>query len=396
MPTQRLAQSSSAPAKKRSFWQERRAFVLVGFLSVTLFSGVVGGKLLAFRSVNIGQFVVSSRSGSADVHQLHAAEGLVWFYDLQGQGDGVVLRLSYLPTPPKGQVYVGWLIDALRPDHLLAIGPLWPDKSGNVLFSSEQIPGFNAKNLDLRLLFTQGIVTAENAASRFKRPTGPTLLQGHIDRAAVNGLSQLFVTAPSTPGQIALMSGLRSQMHELERWITNLQDSKQANGVTSMQVDLLRLIYVVEGANGPDVARLDIDALPNITHEGDGFGFLSSNLPCSVNQHTCGYLDAIRVTLQTLATQGAISKATMHDLLTTLTTIDQLIHIIQRQLLALVGFTTSDTPTLSAIGTLSTLIDTLLNGSDRNGDGRIDPISGEAAVAQLYAYVQLVGAIRLG
>ena len=102
------------------------------------------------------------------------------------------------------------------------------------------------------------------------------------------------------------------------------------------------------------------------------------------------------MTLQTLATQGAISKATMHNLLTTLTTIDQLMHLIEHQTLALIGFTTLDTPTLSAIGTLSTLIDTLLNGSDGDGDGSIDPVLGEAAVAQLYASMQLVGAVRLG
>jgi hypothetical protein len=77
-------------------------------------------------------------------------------------------------------------------------------------------------------------------------------------------------------------------------------------------------------------------------------------------------------------------------------TTDQLLRVIHQQLLALVGFTTLDTPTLSAIGTLDTLIDTLLNGSDRDGNDSIDPVPGEAAVAQLYGYMQSVGAVRLG
>jgi hypothetical protein len=395
LPTKHLeyiTPSSPAPVKKRRFWQEPSSILLAGFLSLALFSGLVGGGLLAFRGINIG----TSGSSSTAVHQLHIAEGLVWFYDLHRQSDGVAVRLHYLPPPPKGQVYVGWLVDALRPDHLLAIGPLVPDRSGSVLFSSEQMPGFNAQNQDLRLLFTQAIVTTENISSHFKRPAGPTFLQGHIDQAALHELSQLFVNASSTPGQVALLGGLRSQMRELERWITNMQDSAQTNGIASMQTDLLRLIYVVEGANGPDVARLNIPDLDNITHEGDGFGFLSSSSPCSVIQHTCGYLDAIRITLQTLTAQNAISKTALHNLLTTITTIDQLLRVIQHQLLALVGFTTLDAPTLAAIGTLDTLIDTLLNGSDRDGNGSIDPVPGEAAVAQLYGYMQLVGAVRLG
>ena len=158
LPTQHLeslAQSSSAPAKKRRFWQEPKSILLAGFLSLTLFSGLVGGGLLAFRGINIG----ASSSSSTAVHQRHIAEGLVWFYDLHRQGDGIAVRLRYLPPPAKGQAYVGWLVDALRPDHLLAVGPLVPDRSGSVLFSSEQMPGFNAQNQDLRLLFTQAIVT---------------------------------------------------------------------------------------------------------------------------------------------------------------------------------------------------------------------------------------------
>lgn len=369
--------------------------MFAGFLSLTLFIWLVGGGLFAFRGVNIGQLIGTSGSHGIGVRQPRGAEGLAWFYDLHGQGDGIAVHLSYLPPLSSGQVYVGWLVDALRPDHSLAIGPLIPDRSGTVLFSSEQLPGFNPQNQDLRLLFTQVIITTENSASSFPRPAGPTLLEGHIDRAALHGLQQLFVSASSTPGQVALLNGLRSQMHELERWLTNLQDSEQTNSIASMQADLLRLIYVIEGFNGPDIARLNIPALGNITHEGDGFGLLSSSSPCSIKEHTCGYLDAIRMTLQTLTAQNAISQAAMGNLLTTMTTIDQFLHVIQRQLLAVVGFTTLDTPTLSAIGTLSTLIDMLLDGTDRDGDGSIDAVPGEAAVTQLYGYMQLVGAIRL-
>ena len=39
--------------------------------------------------------------------------------------------------------------------------------------------------------------------------------------------------------------------------------------------------------------------------------------------------------------------------------------------------------------------DALLNGSDINGDGNIDAVPGEAANAQLYGYLQQLGAIQL-
>src|SRR5947209_18102186 len=49
-----IAPSPSAPVKKRGFWQEPRNILLAGFLILTLFSGLVGGGLLAFRGINIG------------------------------------------------------------------------------------------------------------------------------------------------------------------------------------------------------------------------------------------------------------------------------------------------------------------------------------------------------
>jgi hypothetical protein len=99
LPTKHLeyiAPSSSAPVKKRRFLQEPRSILLAGFLSLALFSGLVGGGLLAFRGINMA----SSGSGSTLVHQQHIAEGLVWFYDLHRQGDGIAVRLRYLPPPP--------------------------------------------------------------------------------------------------------------------------------------------------------------------------------------------------------------------------------------------------------------------------------------------------------
>ena len=323
-------------------------------------------------------------------------EGSVWFYNVHGQDDGVALHLSSLPKLASGTVYIAWLINPLRPDQFLAVGPIIPDSHGEVLLQSDHLPAFNVQVQNLRDIFTRVAVTTEKVGMQWVRPTSFPLLQGTLDQKTQTNMLPLFKRSPYTPSQIALMSGLQTQTHELARWLTNMLDAQQHNQVGNVHTDLLRFIYLLEGSHGTDVARLHLSAQQAVTSVGDGVGLLSTDeANCQRDPHQCGYLDLIDTTVQTLMARHLVPRASAQRVLTTLSTMHQLVQGIQQEANNLTTLSKLDTPTLHSLITLEVQTDALLNGSDLDGDGSIDAVPGEAATAQLYAYVQQLGAMQL-
>jgi hypothetical protein len=206
----------------------------------------------------------------------------------------------------------------------------------------------------------------------------------------------LFTRSSYTPNQIALLDGLQTQMHELERWQVNMQVSQQHRDAGNVHLDLLRFLYLLEGVHGSDVTRLHIMSQQSVASVGDGVGLLASDeASCQRDQHQCGYLDLIHTTIQTLMTRHLVPQASAQRVLTTLATIHQLAQSIQQETTSLTPFSKLNTLTLQRLTVLEVQTDTLLNGTDLDGDGTIDAVPGEAATAQLYGYVQQLGAIQL-
>ncbi len=322
--------------------------------------------------------------------------GSVWFYSVHGQDDGVALHLSSLLKLARGMVYVVWLINPSRPDQFLAVGPIVPDSHGEALLQSDRLTAFNAQVQNLRHIFTQVSVTSEKAGAQWLRPTGSPLLQGAIDSKTLADMVPLFTRSPYTPKQIALMSGLQTQTHELARWLANMLDAQQRNEAGNVHTDLLRFIYLLEGSHGADVARLHLKSQQSVTSVGDGVGLLSSSeANCQHDPHSCGYLDLLQTSVQTLMTQHLVSQISTQRALTTLATMHQLAQSIQQGATSLTTLSKLNAPTLHALTMLEVQTDALLNGSDVNGDGSIDAVPGEAAAAQLYGYMQQLGAIQL-
>ncbi len=257
------------------------------------------------------------------------------------------------------------------------------------------VPSFNANAQNLRMMFTQVAVTLENAETTFRRPVGPMVMQGLLNQNALGDLDLLFTSDPSTPAQVALLPGFHQQMRELARWVTNMLDAQQRNDVVAIHVDQMRILYILEGAQGANVLSLNLAKQPGVVGAGDGFGLLPSGTDCQANQSSCGYLAAIRTIVERLSTQGVVTDLTRQNLLTTLKTLEALAYNIQQQALSLLGFTTLDAPTLQSLALCTTQIDAMLNGVDRDGDSSSDAVPGEAAAAQLYTYMQQVGAIKL-
>ena len=323
-------------------------------------------------------------------------EGSVWFYNVRGQDDGVALHLSSLPKLANGTVYVIWLINPLRPDQFLAVGPVIPDSHGEALLQSDRLPAFNPQVQNLRQIFTRVAVTTEKVGAQWLRPIGPSLLQGTLDQKTQTNMLPLFTRSPYTPNQISLISGLQTQTHELARWLTNMLDAQQHNQAGNVHTDLLRFIYLLEGSHGADVARLHLSTQQTITSVGDGVGLLSSDeASCQRDPHQCGYLDLIDATVQTLATRHLVSQTSTRRVLTTLATMHQLAQSIRQEASNLTTLSKLDISTLHALTTLEVQTDALLNGRDLDGDGSIDAVPGEATTAQLYGYVQQLGAITL-
>src|SRR2546422_4716556 len=103
----------------------------------------------------------------------------------------------------------------------------------------------------------------------------------------------------------------------------------------------------------------------------------------------------MHMTITHLASLQSTSDATFRTVGTILTTLETLAKSIQEQTLALLDLNTLDVSTRQSLTALVSQLDAMLNGADRDGDGHIDPVPGEAAAAQFYIAMQQVGAIRL-
>ena len=352
-------------------------------------------------AIGSGIFAFTRPSGPRTVKQVNTIpsvpkmEGVAWFYSVRGQDDDVALRLSALPKLASGTVYVGWLINPYRPDQILAVGPIVPDANGEAIFQSERVPAFNAQVQDLRQVFTQVAVTTEKARGHWLRPSHAPLIQGTMNSKTLTAINPLFTRSLYTPKQIALVTGLQTQTREIARWLANMLDAQQHNQAGNVRADLARLIYLLEGSHGTEVARLHIAGQQSITSAGDGVGLLSTDVNCQHDPHMCGYLDMINATVQTLMAQHLVSRGVAQKVLTTLATIRQLAQNIDQLSTSFALLSKLDTSTLHMLRVLETQIDALLNGRDVDGDGSIDPVPGEAAAAQLYTYAQQLGAISL-
>lgn len=377
-----LPSTPAVPATKQAWWRGRIALVIITVLCLCLLSGSL-------------VTVISLRGAQASTASIaYRASGVAWFYDLHTQSDGFALSLAHLLPQAQGKVYVGWLLNPLRPDQYLSTGPLTIASDGSSTFFSEHLVTFNTSHLNLRLLFTQVVITVEATHSGFRRPDAQIVLNGVISHTLVTATLPLFVSTPYTPAQISLLSGLRSQMGELTRWIANMRDAQLQQDSNGVHVDLLRILYILEGSQGTDVQNLHVLALNNIQNEGDGFGLIST-AQCQSAIHPCGYISALQATMFVLATHHTLAPLTLQHIQTTLATMAQLAGELQQRAVQLAQSSTLDATTNQGLLTLQTLSDALLNGRDLNGDGTIDPVPGEAATAQLYAYLQQLGSIAL-
>ncbi len=346
------------------------------FISILLFMLVAGASagLIA---------LAHSRGDNVHVKGIvsSGATGLVSFSDSQkGQGltNTLQLKINGLGAPPKHLQYYAWIIDVAS-EKTLPLG---------VLVTQGQ--NFALKFTDKTNLLAQGSqleITQEQGNPMF--PAGEVVLMGTLPPLALIHIRHLLVRFDTTPGKIGLLVGLRNQARVLNEQ-AQLLKSFSGKGQQKTLCAAQSIINVIEGTNGQNAQPLaDTCAAFNVTNVGDGFGLLNPRDPND------GYIvlaaeHASLAAIQTDAT-NTIRLHAQHVQIATanikkwVTTIDN----DARQLIAQPGDTT-------LISEITTLADHTLNGVDRDDDGQVDPVTGEAGAITAYNEGQMMAQLALG
>jgi hypothetical protein len=309
------------------------------------------------------------------------AKGIVSFSDGQnGQGltNTLKLKISSLGAPPNNLHYYAWIVDAAS-EKTLSLGRLVVQGQNFTLTFTDKINLLGAGD--------QLEITQEPGNPMF--PAGEVVLSGTLPPLALIHIRHLLVRFDTTPGKIGLLVGLRDQARVLNKQAQLLQ-SFAGKGQHKTACAAQSIINVIEGAGGKNTQSLvDTCAAFNVTDVGDRFGLLNPGDP------NAGYIvlsaeHAALAAIQTDATPTIRMHAQHVQIATAnlkkwVTTIDN----DAQQLIAHPGNT-------ALVTEITTLANHTLNGVDRDDDGQVDPVVGEAGAITAYDDGQMMAQLMLG
>ena len=310
-----------------------------------------------------------------------SARGVVSFSDGQnGQGltNTLKLKITSLGAPPNDLHYYAWIIDAAS-EKTLSLGRLVAQGQNFTLTFTDKINLLGAGD--------QLEITQEPGNPMF--PAGEVVLSGTLPPLALIHIRHLLVRFDTTPGKIGLLVGLRDQARVLNKQAQLLQ-SFAGKGQHKTACAAQSIINVIEGAGGKNTQPLaDACAAFNVTDVGDGFGLLNPGDP------NAGYI--------VLSAEHAALAAIQSDATPTVRMHAQHVQIATANLKKWVTTIDNDAQQLlvhpgniALITEITTLANHTLNGVDRDDDGQVDPISGEAGTITAYNEGQMMAQLTLG
>jgi Anti-sigma-K factor rskA len=306
------------------------------------------------------------------------ATGQAVFFDSQnstGHTDALKVTINALKAPPSGSQYDAWLVNDQN-EQVVALGQLVAQGGSFILPGDSHHTNLLGAGNKLEITQEQGNVTL---------PTGKVILSGTFPPLAFIHIRHLLVGFPITPGKIGLLVGLQNQTRLLDSQALLLGNIAASGNTAAIQCAAQSILDIIEGAHGSHFQQLANQcASLNIITTGDGFGIIGTN----------GYAALAAVHASLAATQsdatdnirlhaGQVEIAT-NNIKEWATTVDQdALNLLNNP---------GNTAKVQEIVTLS---DRAFHGVDKDGDGSIDPVSGEAGVTQGYNYGQLMANLPL-
>jgi hypothetical protein len=344
--------------------------------------------ILAIVVVVIGStFLVLTKAGFKTTSSTPAtalvAKGQVSFLDGQDNAAGITDALKItatdLPNLPDGSKYDAWLIDTTN-EQVMPLGSL--DKSSPTTFALS-FPNASSQP-QTNLVGAGNKVEVTQEQGNVEAPAGKIMLSATFPPQAFVHIRHLLFKFPTTPGNVGLLPGLINETQKVNALSLMLQNSTTDNAKGSISCIAQAMVNIIEGGQGTNFSPLadNCTRLLGSTTTGDGFGILKYISTASAH----AVLAATQPdTTQTIRLHAKDVEASVASMKTTITKIENDV----LQLLANPATGTTQVPDIVSLS------DRAYHGFDQNGNGKIEPIAGEAGALTAYTNGQLMATLSL-
>lgn len=359
----------SAPAPPRG--ANRRRNLLFGALLVILLAGAA-----------VLVLSLLQKGGTASNPGANASGQVLFFDGSNGTSntDALKITINGLSAPASGFHYAAWLVN-VSAEQSISLGTLTSSGGTFALnFAGNGSNGQPGKNLlgegnQVEITLEQGNVTL---------PTGRVVLAATFPPKAFVHIKHLLFAFPTTPQHIGLLVGLLGQTNLLNAQALALQSVAANNNAAAIRCDAQSIIDIAEGRIGSNYRPPSTRSCGSSFVAGDGLGILGPNGYASLAAAHASLAATQSDSTDTIRAHAGEVEIGTKNITNWVTTID-------RDALRLLANPRNG----ALVQEIVTLAAHSYKGVDTNGDGQIDPVSGEEGAVTAYLRGQLMATLPL-
>jgi serine/threonine protein kinase len=399
-----VKRSTTRPAKKL-FGQTRKrrswiapvlaALVVAGIGVTFLLNGFPSSPMSDVPTASGTATVSPPPSASFTIQQttvpsfLLGRTGVLQFQNRSAIGDQAILVADALLAPPEGSQYEVWLTNE---DQRISLGILNLDESGRGELTFEQEEGMN-----LIALYDSVEVTIEPEPDTNSASSGLIAYSFSLPGEGLVHVRYLLASFPVTPEENALIQGLYTDVKTIHELASAMQKSADSGNQAHVLFNAEQISNIIVGSQSPAYQDANNDGA--IDDPSDGFGLL-------LNGRNQGYLDAVYVEADAAVNSTNASQPMINygmGVKTCVGNLAQWIPELQELITTILEEPAGPDIRLQTANAVA-LANKMLNGSDLDSNGTVDPAPGEGGAQTAYdqAYhmadmpLQPVGIFNIG
>ncbi len=297
--------------------------------------------------------------------------GILRFQDGAASMDQVSVTALNMPQPPEGRQYEAWLVnvggEVRRSLGRLELGA---DGNGRLAFVDDEGRNFLERYDRLE-------ITLESNPDPNPNPSGELAYSVSLPPEGLKHVRHLLVSFGAAPAGTALVRGLLRDAILIDQGAQQILAAFQAGDEAAVRLQAEGLVNLIVGKQSPEFQDWNGDG--SVDDPGDGYGML-------LNGENAGYIDGVYTHADYAASAvDATENMKVHGEHVKIAARNIEVWSPQlRDLLVQIVDLPFGPEIEQPIRQATTLADEMLNGTDLNGDERVDPIPGEGGAQTAY------------